>query len=126
MIHALLLQRRLMKSFTLPQLQRVCDIYARYIRIRKVNIKIGKFRSSGLAYATPNPRKIFIVPKVLTLSRRAQLCLLIHEMCHHRRGGMNHAKSWKQAVSLWGSLFQMRYVHSDEEVKQHIIEGCTS
>lgn len=120
-----------MNSFTLDQLQRIADIYAGYIGVRKVNVHLVKTASkfkrrmgNAYGYASVNPRKLFIIPKVLTLSRQAQLALMIHELCHFRRGGMDHAKSWKQAVSLWGSIFQMRYVRTDEQVKRHVAEGC--
>lgn len=120
-----------MNSFTLAQLQIVADTYARYIGVRKVNVHLVKTASkfkrrmgNAYGYASVNPRKLFIIPKVLTLSRQAQLALIIHELCHFRRGGMDHAKSWKEAVALWGSIFQMRYVRTNEQVRRHIAEGC--
>lgn len=124
------------ESFNFEQLQRVSDIYTSYVGVRKVGLKLvrygrdtkeSKHLSGSYAVAQTKPvRRMLISSNVLKISRQAQLALIIHELCHYRRGKGSHARAWKNAAYLWASAFQMRHVRSDEEVKRHIIGGCSA
>jgi len=109
-------------SFTLEQMQRVSDIYARYVGVRRVRLALCSFK--GMGRARFKPRLMKINPLVLGFSRRRQIALIVHELNHFKTPKARHAKRWKKNTYLWASAFQMRHSLSDNAVEIHIHNCC--
>src|SRR6266566_6185489 len=114
-----------MTSFTLPQLQRVCDIYARYLKVRRVPVRMVKtcaLSHNSVAHAhgpifnpyRPRLRVIHIRPIVLQSTRRDQLETMIHELIHFTRTPKHSKKFWEK-VALW---YNPKGTHMARALKQ--------
>lgn len=112
-----------MTSFTLAQLQRVADIYRQYLRVCHVRVRITKdwvgygwtcharasvpklsvhaeMLGGKMIFRRPQ-RAIKIRPSVLRLDRRSQISLIVHELLHFYRGGLNHSRRFRSKAELW-------------------------
>ena len=120
-----------MTPFTFDQLKTVVETYRHFVGVRRVSVQLMPLGGHTLGRALRIKRfarKPWLIirfdPKALKYSRRAQIGLVVHELCHLRPGGHGHGRVWQRHAYLWGSAFQMRYVQSDELNQVHIEKGC--